>query len=87
MADTTLRNQVIERLLAASDARIDAADVGDATSLRDELGISSLILITLATELEEALGVDFEDEELSRVETIGDLFRAIEGSRRRSRSA
>ncbi|HKW36457.1 MAG TPA: acyl carrier protein [Burkholderiales bacterium] len=87
MADSALRDQVIRRLLAASDAKIAAADVNDATSLRDDLDISSLILITLATELEGTLGIDFEDEELARIQTIGDLFEAIENGQRRSRSA
>ena len=85
MIDSALREQVIGRLLAASDAKVAAADVTDATSLRDDLDISSLILITLASELENALGIDFEDEELGQIQTIGDLFEAIESSQRRSR--
>jgi acyl carrier protein len=87
MADSALRDQVVRRLLAASDAKIAAADVTDATSLRDDLDISSLILITLASELEDTLGIDFEDEELGRIQTIGDLLEAIAGSQRRSRPA
>ena len=87
MIDSALRDQVIRRLLAASDAKVAAADVTDTTSLRDDLDISSLILITLASELEGALGIDFEDEELGGIQTIGDLFEAIENSQRRSRPA
>ncbi|HTQ72734.1 MAG TPA: acyl carrier protein [Burkholderiales bacterium] len=87
MIDSALRDQVIHRLLASSDAKISAAEVTDATSLRDDLDISSLILITLASELEGALGVEFDDEELSRIQSIGELFEAIEKSQRRSRSA
>lgn len=85
MADAALRDDVIDRLLAASDAKLTAADVNDSTSLREDLGISSLILITLATELEAGLGIDFEDEELGRIRTIGDLFKTIENSQRRPR--
>jgi acyl carrier protein len=87
MADSALRDQVIRRLLAASDVKLAAADVNEATSLREDLDISSLILITLASELEDALSIDIEDEELGRIRTIGDLFKAIEDSQRRSRSA
>jgi acyl carrier protein len=87
MADSALRDQVIRRLLEVSDAHLPAKDLVDATSLRDDLGISSLILITLAAELEEGLGIDFEDEVLTRIRTIGDLFEAIESSQRRSQSA
>ena len=87
MADLSLRDRVIQRLLAASDAKLTAADVDDATSLRQDLDISSLILITLASELEDELGIDIEDEELGRIQTIGDLFRAIEGRKRQNRQA
>ena len=66
MADLSLRDRVIQRLLAASDAKLTAADVDDATSLRQDLDISSLILITLASELEDELGIDIDDEELRR---------------------
>ena len=87
MADLSLRDRVIRRLLAASDAKLTAADVDDATSLRQDLDISSLILITLASELEDELGIDIDDEELSRIQTIGDLFKAIEGRKRQNRKA
>jgi len=85
MADLSLRDRVIQRLLAASDAKLAVADVDDATSLREDLDISSLILITLASELEDGLGIDIDDEELSHIQTIGDLFKAIENSQQRNR--
>jgi len=87
MGDLSLRDRVIQRLLAASDAKLTAAEVDDATSLRQDLDISSLILITLASELEDELGIDIDDEELSRIQTIGDLFKAIEGRKRQNRQA
>jgi acyl carrier protein len=87
MGDLSLRDRVIQRLLAASDAKLTAADVDDATSLRQDLDISSLILITLASELEDELGIDIDDEELGRIQTIGDLFKAIEGRKRQNRQA
>ena len=87
MPDLPLRDRVIQRLLAASDAKLAAADVDDATSLREDLDISSLILITLASELEDELGIDIDDEELGRIQTIGDLFKAIEGRKRQNRQA
>ncbi|TMG90420.1 MAG: acyl carrier protein [Betaproteobacteria bacterium] len=87
MGDLSLRDRVIQRLLAASDAKLTAADVDDATSLRQDLDISSLILITLASELEDELGIDIEDEELGRIQTIGDLFKAIEGKKKQNRQA
>jgi acyl carrier protein len=87
MADLSFHDRVIQRLLAASDAKLTAADVGEATSLRQDLDISSLILITLASELEDELGIDIDDEELGRIQTIGDLFKAVEGKKRQNRKA
>ena len=87
MADVSLHDRVIQRLLAASDAKLTAADVDEATSLRQDLDIGSLILITLASELEDELGIDIEDEELGRIQTIGDLFKAIEDKKRQNRPA
>jgi acyl carrier protein len=46
--------------------------------------MSSLILVTLAAELEAELGINIDDDELSRIQTIGDLFKAIENSQRRN---
>jgi len=83
MVDLALRDQIIQRLLAVSDAKLTAVDVNDATSFRD-LDLGSLILVTLAAELEDELGIDIDDDELSRIQTVGDLFKAIENSQRRN---
>ncbi len=82
MADLALRDQVIQHLLDASDAKLNAADVNDATSFRQDLDMNSLILVTLAAELEAELGINIDDDDLSRIQTIGDLFKAIENSQR-----
>ena len=87
MADLSLHDRIIQRLLAASDAKLTAAEVDEATSLRQDLDIGSLILITLASELEDELGINIDDEELGRIQTIGDLFKAIEGKKRQNRQA
>jgi acyl carrier protein len=85
--DLALRNRVIERLLAASDAKLTAGEVSDGTSLQQDLNLSSLILITLASELEDDLDISIDDDELSRIRTIGDLFSVIDGSQQRNRRA
>jgi acyl carrier protein len=86
MMDSGLRAQIVQRLVAASDAKLTEADINDATSFQD-LDLSSLILVMLASELEDELGIDIDDEELIRMQTIGDLFRAIEEGQQRNRSA
>ena len=84
MTELALRGEVIQRLLGASDSGLTVAEVNDATSFREDLDMSSLILVTLAAELEDELGIDIDDDELSRIQTIGDLFKAIENGRRRN---
>jgi acyl carrier protein len=81
MVDSVLRDQIIERLLGVSDAKVAAADIVSSTSLRDDLNLSSLDLIGLAADLEDELGIDIDDDVLSRIRTIGDLFKAIDDTK------
>lgn len=87
MSDRKLRERVVQRLLAASDAKLTAEDIDDSTSLREDLDMSSLILVTLASEFEHEAGIEIDDDQLSGIETVGDLLRAIENSPKRNRSA
>jgi acyl carrier protein len=80
--DPALRDQVIQRLLAASDAKITAAKIDDTTSLRHDLDMSSMTLIALATDLEDELKITIDNDELIRIQTVGDLFKVIENHTR-----
>lgn len=51
------------------------------TSNFKELGIDSLDLVDLVFQMEEALGVEFEDEELLKIETVGDLIQLVESKK------
>lgn len=84
MVDSALRDQVFQRLLAVSDAKMTAADIDSSTSLREDLGIDSLNLVTLAADLEDELKVSIDDDVLGRIQTIGDLFKAIENAQPRN---
>ena len=46
-----------------------------------ELGIDSLDLVDLVCQMEEALGVQFEDEELLSIQTVGDLIKLVESKK------
>ncbi len=80
MIDSALREQVIRRLLTVSDAKIAATEIQGAMSLREDLDISSLTLVALAADLEDELGISIDDDVLSRIKTIADLFAAIENT-------
>ena len=80
MVQAVLRKQIIERLLSVSDAKLTAADITDTTSLRQDLGIDSLNLVGLAADLEEELKIDIADDALGRIQTIRQLFEAIDNA-------
>lgn len=47
-----------------------------------DLGIDSLDLVDLVFQMEEALDVQFEDEELLTIKTVGDLIHLVEAKRK-----
>lgn len=46
-----------------------------------DLGVDSLDLVDLVFELEEEIGVQFEDEELLQLKTVQDLLNLIEAKK------
>ncbi len=69
---------LVSHLVEASDEDITAEDVTPETLLREDLDLGSLQAITLVMDLEENFGIVVEDEELERLETVGDLYDLIE---------
>ncbi len=78
MADSTWET-LVSHLVEASDEEVSAEDVTPGTSLREDLDLGSLQAITLVMDLEENFGIVVEDEELEKLETVGDLADLIEG--------
>ncbi|MEO8627539.1 MAG: phosphopantetheine-binding protein [Betaproteobacteria bacterium] len=75
--DSATRHEIIRHLLDASDTKLTAAQITEATTLRDDLGITSMVLIGLALDLQDALKINIEDDELIKIKTVGDLFGVI----------
>lgn len=73
MTHESLRSRIVEHLIEASDLDIDSGSVTDATSLRDDLEISSLQALTLVMDLEEEFGITVEDDEFEGLLTVGDV--------------
>ena len=79
MTDTdSIREKVIQHLLEASDEDVQPGDVTAETSLRNDLDLSSLQAVTLVMDLEDEFGVVIEDEEIEKIETVGDVLKIIE---------
>ena len=74
-----LRERVVARLLEASDRRLEPAKVADDTTLRDDLGLSSLQGVTLAMDLEDEFDIVVDDAELRAFVTVGDVVGLVRG--------
>ena len=79
-ATESLWNQLVNLLAAASDSGIDPGDIGRDTTLADDLGLSSMMVISLALDFEEQFGITIVSEEFSKmgVMTAGAIIDLIE---------
>ena len=78
MADAdAIRQKIIDELLEASESSLDAADIGAATNLRDDLGLDSLQAVTVVMALEQEFGIEVDDEEIDGLQTVGDILELL----------
>ncbi len=77
----TIRDQVVEYILEASDEEVDAGKVRDDTSLREDLDLSSMQAITMVMDLESQFDITVEDEEIEGLKTVGDVMALLEAKR------
>ena len=57
--------------------RVDISSITDDTLLT-ALGLDSLDLVEIMLEIEEAAGIEFEDDKIASVKTVKDVLDAIE---------
>lgn len=62
------------REIIAEQLNYDGETIGLDTSFKDDLGADSLDLFELVMALEEEYGLEIPAEELSDVETVGDII-------------
>lgn len=62
------------REIIAEQLNCDGETIGLDTSFKDDLGADSLDLFELVMALEEEYGLEIPAEELSYVETVGDII-------------
>ena len=74
VTEESLCNWMIETI--ARQVRVDAASLGPASAFED-LGLSSLAAVTLATELSDAFGIDVDALVTWDYPTIGEVAKAI----------
>ena len=62
------------REIIAEQLNCDGETIGLDTSVKDDMGAESLDLFELVMALEEEYGLEIPAEELSDVETVGDII-------------
>jgi len=72
------------RHLIAARLRVSPDEVTDDADLVIDLGGDSLALAELTAELEQRHGVSLSADKLHHLETVGDLWSALQQSRRHS---
>lgn len=77
----SMRDKVVEHLIAASDEDVKLADIADSTRLREDLDLSSLQAVTLIMDLEDEFDIVIEDEEIEGLATVGDVVAIIQAKR------
>lgn len=65
--------------LIADQLSVDADSITEASSFKDDLGADSLDQFELVMALEEEYGLEIPAEELTDMETVGDVIEYLKG--------
>ena len=61
----------------ASIANLDAGEIGDSASYREDLQLDSLTILEIAVDAEYKFQVNIPDEELSNIRTVDDTVSIV----------
>ena len=70
----TLKSILVE------EYQVDPAEITLDSDLRNDLGINSIELAELVMTCEEKFDVEFSDEDINSIATIGDVIKYLEGN-------
>lgn len=78
------RKQVFDRLkeIATSQVKIPAENIGEEMIIFQDLGLDSLSIADLILRVEECFRFEFQEEDLGRLKTVGDLLDVIQSRSR-----
>ena len=65
--------------MIAEQLNVDAAEITEATSFKDDLGADSLDLFELVMALEDEYNIEIPAEELTELATVGDVIEYLRG--------
>jgi len=77
---TNLSEQVIEQVqdVLMKQLGVDRDQLQPEADIKVDLGADSLDMVEIAMNLEEKLGLSGDDEEMEGVQTVGDLYEAVD---------
>lgn len=67
--------------MIAEQLGLDPASVTDTSDLINELNADSLDIVQMLISLETEFGIEFDDQELKSIKTVGDVIKFIEKHR------
>ena len=67
----------IAAMLEEQLGTVDAGDITEDTSFKEDLGADSLDLFELVMQCEEEYGIEFPSDDLENMKTVGDVIRFI----------
>lgn len=67
------------RALVAAELVVDPEKVVDGAHLMDDLGADSLDDVAVIVAVEGEFGIEITDDEMSTIETVGDMVKMVEG--------
>lgn len=78
------REQLFNRLkeIATSQVKIPVESINEEMIIFQDLGLDSLSIADLILRVEECFGFEFQEEDLGRLKTVGDLLDVIQSRSR-----
>ena len=57
---------------------IDTSSITENTDIKEDLGLNSIGLLSLAVTCEEQFGFEFLNDDITKIKTVGDVIKIIE---------
>ena len=57
---------------------IDVSSINEESVLKDDLGLNSVGMLSLAVAAEEKFGIEFNNDDINRIKTVKDVINVIE---------
>lgn len=70
--------KVIDIFKAVFEDEIKTDGITVASNLKDDIGINSIGMLYMAMAIEEEFGIKFQNEDLTKLTTVGDVIACIE---------